>query len=86
MEVYAIILNEPDEEAWDRVRNEWPKNYILSDSVALVVPDAPVSLTGDIAEKVGMNQQEGILGVVVEVGSNNGYNHVAFWEWLRKFE
>ena len=84
MSVYAIILNEPDEGAWERVSNEWPKHYFLNDSVAFVAPDDPVSLAGEIGEKVGMNADHSVVGIVIEVGSNNGYNYQTLWEWMGK--
>lgn len=73
--MYAIVLNEPDEGAWKRISTEWLRHYFVNDTVALIACNDPVSLTGEIAAKVGMNAKFGVLGIVMEVGSNNGYSH-----------
>ena len=82
--MYAIILNEPDDEVWARVEALWPRSYIFSNTVAFIAPDDPVSVTGGIAGKVGMNEEEEVLGIVVAVGANDGYNYGSLWEWMNQ--
>ena len=85
MSVHAVILNAPNAYAWNCVRERWPRHYFLSDTVAFVAPDELISLNRDIAEALGMNDANRVLGVVLDVGSSTyGYNSPALWEWLGK--
>ncbi len=86
MTIYAVCLNEPSEDAWDNVREEWGgKHFILSPTTAFVAsPD--LTLTSEIARKVGISDETGTLGVVFEVQAYNGFNRSDLWEWLRKAE
>ena len=85
MTIYAIVLNEPDDTAWERVKSQWPHHhYIVADCLAFLAPEGPI-LTEEIAETVGMNDDDAITGVVIEVASYNGFNKPGLWEWARKF-
>ena len=87
MSIYLVVLNEPDEGAWERLKNKWPKpnHYILTDRLAFISPKE-VLLTEDITHAVGMNNEFDTTGFVTEVryGTINGWNRQALWEWLEK--
>ena len=87
MAVYAVFLNEADEEAWRTLRNKWPKgrHFILTDHMAFVAPKE-LTLTAEIAEAVGIGETVERLGIVFEWTAHNGYNRSDLWEWLRKVQ
>ena len=41
-------------------------------------------MTASIAELVGMNQELGIQGVVLQVAYYFGFNRSDLWEWMAK--
>lgn len=85
MSIHAIILDKPNPVVWDRVRREWPINYVVSDSVGFIVSDKAVTLNREIAEMLGMNDESRLSGVVVEINDNwFGYYSRDLWEWLNK--
>ncbi len=86
MTIYAVCLNEPSKDVWDKVIEKWGnKQFILSPTTAFVAsPD--LTLTSDIARMVGISDESGTLGVVFEVHTYNGFNRSDLWEWLRKVE
>ena len=85
MSIYAIILNEPDPQAWSKVEREWPdRHYILTENVAFVAPER-TTISAKIAESVGINSDAEVLGFVVELNRYDGYNDSALWEWTEKF-
>ena len=87
MSIYLVALNQPDKDAWERLKTEWPKprHYLLTDRLAFVAPEE-ILLTEDITDTVGMNDEHDVTGFVVEIeyGTINGWNRQALWEWLRK--
>lgn len=87
MTVYAVFLNEPDEDAWAAVREGWPRgrNFILTDNLAFVAPEEGiVTTTGEIAEKVGIRGEQERLGIVFEWNTHTGFNRSDLWEWFRQ--
>ena len=87
MSIYLVALNEPNEGAWKRLQNRWPKphRYVLTDRLALVAPEE-IMLTEDVRDVVGMNDEHEVTGFVAEIQHNtiDGWNRQALWEWLRK--
>lgn len=84
MTIYAIVLNEPNETAWRQVRSEWPdRHYIVTDCLAFIAPEG-FTLTEGIAETIGMDEQGGVTGVVIEATAYSGFNRSGLWEWARK--
>ena len=85
MTIYAIVLNEPDEAAWERVKSGWPdRHYIVTGHLAFVAPEE-VILTEGITEELGMDDEGNVTGVVIEAASYSGFNKPGLWEWARKF-
>ena len=85
MSIYAVFLNEPNEEAWARLRKHWKKRqYVLTDRLAFVAPEE-ATLTEEIANEIGMNKEEQITGIVIESSEHFGFNSRSLWEWMRKF-
>ena len=86
MNIYAVILNEPDADAWDRLKEAWPSaHYILTDRIAFI-GSASVTLTEMISETVGLNEDHEVLGLVVQLDDYFGYNNPSLWEWMHKME
>lgn len=86
MAVYLISLNKPDENAWVKVRDIWPKrHHILTDHMAFVAPEG-VTLTQEIADSVGMDSEGGVSGIVVELDNYGGLNQSALVEWIAKIK
>ena len=84
MDTFAIVLNEPNGNAWKRVKEHWDVRFIVSETLAFVADSGPVQLSSSVAEIVGMISDDQILGVVLQVGEYNGFNNKAIWEWLGK--
>ena len=89
MSIYLVALNQPDEGAWERLKAEWPKSrrYVLTDRLAFIAPEE-ITLTEDIGEIVGMNEEHHVTGFVAEIQYDaiNGWNRQAIWEWLQKHQ
>ena len=85
MSIYLVALNEPSKLAWETIQTNWPAHHLLlTDHLAFMAPDEP-ALTSTIAETIGMNDEEKVLGIVVELGNKSGYNQTSLNEWLSKF-
>ena len=87
MSIYLIALNEDSPNDWESLKEAWPdRHYILTDRLAFVAPRG-ISLTEDIAETLGMDDDSNITGLVIEWQEPcTGYNRKALWEWIRKIE
>ena len=85
MEIYAIILDEPNEEVWSKVEKHWKgRSYILNSRLAFVAPKEEITTTSNISETAGIGGENDVLGVVLQVSSYSGFSDIALWEWLRK--
>ena len=88
MSVYMIGLNRPNEGAWERLKAEWPDRHrVVSDCLAFVAPEK-ITVTEEIIDHLGMNEEHQVLGIVVEIqySALNGWNNQPVWEWLVKFQ
>jgi len=56
MALYAIILNEPSNHAWMKIRETWPAHLIFDDRVAFISVDN--ALTSEISKEIGMGKEE----------------------------
>ena len=85
MSVFAIFLNEPDETAWETLKEKWPngRSFILTGNLAFVAPEGIV-VTSEISEALGIGGETERRGIVFELGSYNGYNRGSLWEWVKK--
>ena len=64
MAVFALILNEPSEAAWSKLKNVYkePCYYrILTDRIAFLSCD-DITVTQDIANSLGMDESDGCIG------------------------
>ena len=89
MSIYLVALNQPDEGAWERLKDARPESrrYVLTDRLAFVAPEE-ILLTEEVGEIVGMNDEHEVTGIVTEIQYDtiNGWNRQAVWEWLRKHQ
>ena len=84
MDVYAVILTEPDMAAWGRVREGWPAAHlILTDRIAFV-GDQAVTTTRDVADRLGMNREGAVNGFVLDAAYIAGWTDSRLSEWLAK--
>ena len=84
MSVFAVVLNDPDERAWDSLRTHWPdRHLVVTDRLAFVAPET-LTLTQDVADTLGMNQEKKVLGIVIEMANRSGFNKSSLTEWLEK--
>lgn len=81
MSFYAIILNRPDEDAWETVRSSWDLHFILDDRLAFIL--AENVLTADIAKKVGISS-DGVSGIVIQMDYFSGHTSGSLVEWISK--
>ena len=84
MSIYAIVLQVPDETAWDKVRETWPdRHYIWHDYTAFIAP-VGITTSTQLAGTLGFNGDEKRTGVVIEVTpSHHGYVQANLVEWLK---
>ena len=82
MAVFAVILNEPNNEAWTALK-KWEQHFILTDRIAFVVED-DATITRDISNPLGMNKDGKVKGIVIEMTNRSGWNDIALNEWLEK--
>ena len=86
MTIYAIFLNKPDDQAWQALAETWPdRHFVLTENLAFVAPEG-ITLTGQIAETVGIGGEREVLGIVFDWNAHNGFNRGDLWEWLRKVQ
>ncbi len=87
MTTYAIVLNEPNEDVWNVIRQKWPglQHYMVTDVLAFIAPEEP-TLTSLVADEIGMNREGRVKGLVVEADTRSGFNSAPFIEWLNKVE
>ena len=86
MDTYAIVLNEPSEAAWNRIKENWESHYLVSDTLALIATESP-ALTLSIAEsRRGRHKLRtgGVTGIVFQISYYNGWHDRTTWEWLAK--
>ena len=83
MDIYAIVLNEPSEPAWDRIKEHWENHYLVSDTLALIAMEG-TAITSNIAQSIGMNETDAVEGIVFQISHYNGWHDRATWEWLAK--
>jgi len=85
MAIFAVVLNEPNEELMARVKEAFaePAHFQLADHLAFV--RSPL-VSAQVAEKIGLqeggNQIGDATGVVLRVENYAGWNSRALWEWL----
>ena len=87
MPVFAIVLKEPNQQVLDRVDEEYPDNFRLSPTFAVVSSD---DLSENVAIKAGIkgeNQAPEASGAVFMLrGPYSGYTTRSLWEWLGRHE
>ena len=83
MEKYLVVLNEPNDAIWERVRQNWPNHYILTPRVAVVATES-ITVAEQIAERLGMNNTEKVFGIVSRMNEYFGFNTPSLWDWLHK--
>ena len=81
MSLYAILLNEPSEAAWKKVKETWPKNHVFDDRLALISTDNV--LTADVARDAGIGA-DGASGIVIQMDFYSGHTSSTLVEWISK--
>ena len=82
MSLFAIVLNEADQRAWDRITENWPQDhYFLTDRAAFVGTSGD-ELPKDISDTLGMNSEERIQGFVVPADLIAGWNDTRLKKWM----
>ena len=85
MNVYAIVLDEPSQYAWDQIKSKWKNSYCPSDTLAFIAPGEG-AITSEISDHIGMNDENEVKGVVFQISHYYGWHDKALWEWLIKHE
>ena len=87
MRMFAVILNEANQKAAERIAKSYPTHYRFSDTVFLVSDDA---LAETVSVNVGIKGDDRIDeagGVVFHLnGTYAGYTKRVLWEWLSEAE
>lgn len=84
MSTYAIILSQDVDtnSAWKRLEKEWPTSHFKANDRLAFISLNEVLTTASIAEKIGMNSDDRVKGIVLQVGNYYGYESPEIWEWL----
>lgn len=86
MSVYAVFLNNPDEKAWQLLREKWPnRHFILTSNMAFVSPEE-ITLTARIMDTLEIGEDRNIHGIVFGVDDYSGFARPDLWEWFSKVE
>ena len=81
MTLYTIILNDPNQAAWDKLRSLWPAHHrIVNDCMAFLCGDG--LQTGEIAVKIGIGKR--MDGLVVQADDYAGHAAPGIVEWIRE--
>jgi len=84
-QVFAVLLDEPNEQVVENLQNSYKNHYRHTDVFHLIAVDGDV-LTREVATKIGIRTDPPIApGVVIKVQSTaySGFTDPALWEWLR---
>jgi hypothetical protein len=92
MDIFAIILNEANQDVKKIISDKYPKSYQISDTCFLVADLSQMDTSGrsasvdTISESIKMTGDDAtgdILGLVVKLNSSyGGRNYKALWEWI----
>ena len=85
MTVYAIILVEPSEEAWERVRRAWPDEHIFHTDQIALINEKKATTTQHVAQLVGLDPDGKIRGMVFDATYIAGWGSSSLAEWLGRF-
>ena len=83
--VFAVVLDEPNDLARDRLRAKYPNIYALNDTVSLVRTEG---LAESVAITAGIKGEDRIVnGIVFKLNrAYSGYTARSVWEWLQQAE
>ncbi len=81
MSFYVIILDTPNEAAWETIQEHWP-DHLISDS-RLAFISAENAVTAKIADQIGINA-DGAHGIVIQMDFYGGYTSSSIVEWISK--
>ena len=81
MALYAIVLNEPNDDAWAQVRETWPIHHIFDDRLAFISADN--ALTAEVSKASGIGA-EGTSGIVMQMDFYSGHTSTSLVEWISK--
>ena len=81
MSIYMILLDEPNEGAWEEIPKRWEDHLIFDDRLAFV--SAENTVTGKIAEQIGIGP-DGATGIVTQMDFFSGRTSTLIVEWLAK--
>ena len=81
MSLYAIVLNEPDEAAWEKIREAWPAYHIFDNRLAFISADD--ALTADVSRDTGIGS-ESAKGIVIQMDCFSGHTAGPLVEWTSK--
>ena len=84
MNIFVVALHEPNKAVWEKLKAEYKNSYMLTDTLALVSPEDPQTLTSAISDSLGIDPENNIVGMVFKVETYYGYQYQPVWEWLRK--
>ncbi len=87
MNIYAVAFNEDDPKNLDLIKEKWNENeyYEINNSFVFIAPKEE-TVTSKIANKIGMNEDSDIKGVVIAIEAYNGFNDSGLWEWMKNKE
>ena len=81
MSIYMILLDEPDEGAWETIPEHWSDHLIFDDRLAFI--SAENAVTAKIAEQIGIGP-DGANGMVIQMDYYAGRTSTSIVEWLAK--
>ncbi len=83
MNVYAIVLDEPNENVWEALKRQWPDHhFVLSDRMMFVARDG-ISVISSISNVARLHDNNA-PGLVLEITTYSGFSRPDLWEWLKK--
>lgn len=88
MNLYLIVLNEPNPELWENLERDWGSPYqtILSDTAAIVGAPSRITNPDKVCERLGMSDEKKVEGIVVQMTRYQGYLDEAVWDWVDEIQ
>lgn len=87
MSIFAIVLHETNSEVAQRIKTEYPNNFMYTDTFYLVESN---SIAATVALNIGLKGDDRIeeaSGVVFKLNhSFSGYTKRSLWDWLSDVE
>ena len=86
MSIYIVALNEPSDQVWAALKENWPaRHYVMNNVTAFVAPEGIVP-ADTICKTIGVSPEGQKRGIVGEIAGSSlqGWTSTGLVDWLQK--